>query len=211
MNFFPIPGRVIEPEWLDSLPADDPSACRSRRDLVLIDHLMGNTRWICRHLPPGNEIIELGAGSGRLAGAVSRRGHDVTAMDLAPAPPNLDRAIRWVAGDFFRNLHDHSATTVVGSLILHHFQNAELSRLGRLLNHRTRLVFAEPLRDALPLALSKLAAPFVGRVTRHDMPVSIRAGFLPGELAAALALGADWSIFESPGPFGSLRFLAWKN
>ncbi len=211
MIFFPIPDRIIEPEWLDSLPAGDPSACRSRRDLVVIDQLMGNTRWICRHLPPGNEIIELGAGSGRLARAVSRRGHDVTAMDLSPAPPNLARSIRWVAGDFFRNLSAHSAPTVVGSLILHHFRNAELNRLGRLLDHRTRLVFAEPLRDALPLTLSKLASPFVGRVTRHDMPVSIRAGFLPGELAAALALGPCWRISESPGPFGSLRFLAWKN
>ncbi len=211
MNFFPIPHRIIEPEWLDSLPADDPSARRSRRDLVLIDRLMGNTRWICRHLPPGNGIIELGAGNGRLARAASRRGHDVTAMDLAPAPPNLARPIRWVAGDFLRSLPDHSAPTVVGSLILHHFQNEELHRLGRLLDGRTRLVFAEPLRDALPLALSKLASPFVGRVTRHDMLVSIRAGFLPGELAAALALGPGWRISESPGPFGSLRFLAWKN
>src|ERR1041385_4869330 len=32
----------LEPEWLDSLPASDPKADRSRRDLRLLNVLMGN-------------------------------------------------------------------------------------------------------------------------------------------------------------------------
>ncbi len=34
--------RRVQPEWLDELPADDPRARRSRRDLARINALMGN-------------------------------------------------------------------------------------------------------------------------------------------------------------------------
>ena len=36
--------RVLEPEWLDALPHEDPRARRSRRDLVRVNALMGNDR-----------------------------------------------------------------------------------------------------------------------------------------------------------------------
>ena len=42
--------RTVIPELLDHLPADDPHAMRSRRDLRRINFLMGNERWIRRTL-----------------------------------------------------------------------------------------------------------------------------------------------------------------
>ena len=36
--------RRLEAEWLDVLPASDPRAARSRRDLVRVNALMGNAR-----------------------------------------------------------------------------------------------------------------------------------------------------------------------
>ena len=53
--------RQIVPEILDSLSGDDPGALRSRRDLRLINFLMGNERWILKQNHYGG-MIELGAG-----------------------------------------------------------------------------------------------------------------------------------------------------
>ena len=38
--------RVVIPELLDHLPADEPEALRSRRDLRRVNWLMGNERWL---------------------------------------------------------------------------------------------------------------------------------------------------------------------
>ena len=44
--------RVLEPEWLDELPPQDPRAVRSRADLRRVNWLMGNARLIARVLSP---------------------------------------------------------------------------------------------------------------------------------------------------------------
>ena len=73
------------------------------------------------------------------------------------------------------------------------------------------LIPRSPLRSPLPLAASALLFPLVGEVTRHDMPASIRAGFLPGEMAEALELDPkSWTIREVTTLSGSLRFTASK-
>lgn len=64
--------RVVEPEWLDHLPADDPRAIRSRGDLRRINRLMSATRLLGTALDPlldgrkNARIVELGAGDGSL-------------------------------------------------------------------------------------------------------------------------------------------------
>ena len=62
--------RVVEPEILDGLAADDPAAVASRRDLRLINRIMGNTRWLRRafmlKVRPQDLVVELGAGDGSL-------------------------------------------------------------------------------------------------------------------------------------------------
>lgn len=210
--------RILTPEILDSLDASDPRAIRSRRDLVFIDAFMGNSRWIAdsvaRCSVADGGVVELGAGDGRLCECFHRAlpSCEITGLDLISRPQKLSAGIRWMAGDFFKTLDSVSAGVCAGSLVLHHFSEEALSELGQRLARFSFLVFAEPLRSPLPLAASALVFPLVGEVTRHDMPASIRAGFLPGEIATALQLDPKlWAIHEVATLTGSLRFTASRN
>jgi len=206
--------RVVVPEILDSLPADDPEARRSRVDLRFVDVFLGNSRWILRRLRgDGNVrggVFELGAGEGILCGRVFREfpGAAVTGFDLCARPAGLPDGVGWVSGDFFGTLPAADGVCV-GSLVLHHFGAEALADLGERLAGFSSLVFSEPLRSRGPLWFSKVAAPIFGRVTRHDMAASIRAGFVRGELERFLKLDRGrWRIFETTTLRGSLRFHA---
>ena len=207
--------RVIIPEILDSLNPADPRAIRSRRDLRLIDHYLGNSRWIVRQLkkqtPPPARIIEIGAGEGALCRKVQTAlpASTVTGLDLIQRPATLPGSIQWIGGDFFQTLPKTDADACVGSLILHHFSEQALRDLGARLQSFRTLTICEPLRCRVPLFLSKLACPFMSEVTRHDMPASIRAGFRPGELSTLLGLDSKkWSLSESSHWRGALSLVA---
>ena len=81
----PVTSRIVQTELLDSLPHDHPDARRSRRDLCVINTLMGNHRWLARTLAacaaPGEAILEVGAGTGELALHLRRRGWHVDGLD----------------------------------------------------------------------------------------------------------------------------------
>ena len=198
--------RTVEPELLDALAADDPRAVRSRRDLRLINVLMGNERWILRQSLEGR-VIELGAGSGVLTKRLSAV-REVTGLDLQARPEGLD--LPWVAGDLFETLPSVEGETVVANLVLHHFEDADLVRLGGLLRGRRRLVAVEPWRSRLSLLEGRLLWPVVNGVTRHDMMTSIRAGFRKGELPRLLQLDDDWEWREEVSWLGGIRVLAWR-
>ena len=207
--------RVLLPEILDSLDPADPRAIRSRRDLRWIDLYLGNSRWMVSRLrtktPVPSRILEIGAGEGGLCRKINAAlpSSTVTGLDLLRRPANLPGDIGWVGGDFFQTLPGTGGDACVGSLILHHFPDPALRELGGCLRAFRTLAFCEPLRARLPLVFSALSSPFVGEVTRHDMPVSIRAGFRPGELPALLGLDPKiWKITESCHWRGALRLLA---
>ncbi|MBU6182215.1 MAG: hypothetical protein KGR46_05320 [Verrucomicrobia bacterium] len=208
--------RVVVPEILDSLPADDPEARRSRADLRVVDAFLGNSRWILRRLrADGNVrggVVELGAGEGNLCRRVFREfpGASVTGLDLCPRPAGIPDGVGWVRGDFFGAL-PAAGGVCMGSLVLHHFGEEALANLGARLVGFSSLVFSEPLRSRVPLWFSKVAAPVFGKVTRHDMAASIRAGFVRGELGRFLKLDRGrWKISEQATLRGSLRFHAVK-
>ena len=79
--------RVVKPELLDSLPANDPGAVGSRRDLQRLHKWMGHTRLMegaLRSIMNGEQprrIVDLGAGDGeftlRLARQLVPRWRDV--------------------------------------------------------------------------------------------------------------------------------------
>jgi hypothetical protein len=50
----------------------------------------------------------------------------------------------------------------------------------------------------------------INRITKHDMMVSIRAGFRNGELRKLLDLGDEWKWKEEVSLLGGLRVLAWR-
>ena len=130
--------------------------------------------------------------------------------DLAPRPTHLPTSIQWRQGDLFAAEDTLEGGTLVASLFLHHFHPPELERIGRMAERFDRLLFVEPHRDRLGLGLAHLLLPFVGRVTRHDMPVSIRAGFVPGELTERLRLGTAWEVEEKTTLRGALRYHATR-
>lgn len=207
--------RLLVPELLDSMDPADSRAIRSRLDLRLINAFLGNERWIAdqcrRHSPAIRGITELGAGEGHL----SKRLHGilptttVTGRDLRSRPDGLPSGIKWIEGDFFEMTDGSGEDACVGNLILHHFDSKELRILGERLRGLRLLVFCEPLRKVLPMTLARMVLPFAGEVTRHDMPASIRAGFLSGELPSLLGLDpAVWSIEEKESRRGSIRLVA---
>lgn len=197
--------RIVESEILDELPGDDPRALRSRRDLRLINCLMGNERWIERQVKAAGLVIELGAGDGALTRKLLKRGK-VTGLDLQPKPEGLPAD--WGKGDLFETLPKTPGETVVANLILHHFKDEKLRELGGLLKNRKRLVFVEPWRNRLALAEGRLLFPVINEVTRHDMMVSIRAGFVRGELPALLDPEGRWHWKEETSLLGGIRVLA---
>lgn len=203
--------RVVVPEILDELTSSDPRAMRSRRDLRMINALMGNERWIVSELKKRgrkDSVVELGAGRGELVNQLTGEGWPCRGYDLQPQPDSLHAQANWSQGNFFETLEKDSSPVVVGSLILHHFEETELLELGRLLEGRQFLVFAEPLRSLLPIIEGYALFPFVNDVTRHDMIVSIRAGFRKGELAQKLGLLVGWDWVETVTLRGGLRSVA---
>ena len=209
--------RVVIPELLDHLPADDPEARRSRRDLRRINFLMGNERWVCRTVSKfaaaaNRGIVELGAGDGILCNKLATRfpRARVSAYDLVPAP-ELNPRIEWQQGDVFKMPAPDPGGILVANLFLHHFEGAALTALGRWIGDFEVLVINEPDRARVPHLLGGLLHPWINRVTRHDMHVSIDAGFAAGEILEMLGLDPQaWQFRESSTWRGARRVLGWR-
>ncbi|MFD2257127.1 hypothetical protein ACFSSA_10595 [Luteolibacter algae] len=204
--------RKLTPELLDTLPHDDPGAICSRRDLVRINRFMGNDSWILRHLPQSpTSITEIGAGDGHLLKIISREFPEtpIRAYDLAPRPVGFPEKIEWVQGDLFKQPPAPKGGVLIANLFLHHFHPEQLTELGHWLENFDTILINEPLRSKLPLMMGKLAHPFIHPITRHDMHVSIEAGFVPNELASQLHLdGKGFIIKETSTWRGSIRVIA---
>jgi hypothetical protein len=190
--------RSLEPEWLDELPASDPRAERSRRDLRRINAIMGNARIIARHLGQARRIADLGGGDGSLL-----QGRDLEIT-------NVDRIHGLDAFEFLRH-PGKPLDAIVANLFLHHFDDARLRELLALAAQRAPLFIAcEPRRSAPALWASRLVG-LIGcnDVTRHDAVLSVRAGFAGKELSALWP--EDWLLTEKPaGPFSHL-FVAQRD
>ena len=211
--------RKVIPEILDHLPADDPEALRSRRDLRRINFLMGNERWVCRTVANHAEsasrgIVEIGAGDGILCGKLARQFPQaaVAAYDLAPRPVGLEPRVGWNRGDIFEAEIPETSGVLVANLFLHHFEGESLVRMGRWVRHFEVLILCEPDRARLPHVLGGLMHPWINRVTRHDMHVSISAGFRQGEIRRGMGLDADrWQSRESSTWRGARRVVFWRS
>lgn len=199
--------RVVEPELLDDLPGNDPRALRSRRDLRMINGIMGNDRWILKQILEGETMVELGAGAGVLTRKLLSKGR-VTGLDFLEKPKDLE--VEWSQGNLFQTMPKSEGETVVANMILHHFDDEGLEQLGKLIQSRKRLIAVEPYRSKNTLLRGKLIWPLVGSVTRHDMMVSIRAGFQTGEIQEALRLGSAWKWREEISMLGSIRVEACR-
>lgn len=214
--------RHLVPETLDALPAEDPAARRSRRDLRRINGLMaqaGIASGLVRAHGAGSarRIADLGCGDGigalrvlRRLGAPAGGGH-LTLVDARPAVADATRAalaeLGWeveiAAADVFAWLDGagDARDLIMTNLFLHHFEGEALAALmARCAAGAETFVATEPLRSRMALAGSRLVGLIgANAVTRHDAPASVRAGFAGAEL------GALWPgevLFEGRrGPF----------
>jgi SAM-dependent methyltransferase len=210
--------RILEPEWLDALPPYDTRAQRSRADLRRVNLIMGNVGHIARALPPSAlRVADLGAGDGSVMLRVARqlrRPGEVTLVDRAPcADLHEFERVRWRAKlacedalDFLRRPGPRF-DAIVANLFLHHFAPAPLRRLLELAAQRTSLFVAcEPQRSRFALQASRLLGLLgCNEVTRHDAPVSVRAGFAGRELSDSWPRQRGWQLAEGPArPFAHL-------
>ena len=192
----------------------------SRRELRRLNALMGNFRWIARvirrRLPGDGEVLEIGAGDGGLGlglmAEVPALASRYAGLDRAPRPPRWPATATWHQADLWSAAGESAvrgAVVIIANLILHHFSNEDLERLGSQFDRARLLVFNEPVRRPLHLWQGKLIAPFLNRVTRHDLPVSVRAGFVGDELAQVLALDPRrWEWTHTTTFTGGYRFVA---
>ena len=219
--------RSVTPELLDTLPAGDPRAIRSRRDLVLVNALMGNARAMAAALRAGKprRIAELGGGSGRVLANVAQglrvRGPvEAAIVDLNPCVDDVARKrfarMEWrvaaVRSDVFAWLDaqpDGAYDAMVANLFLHHFDDAALRRMLGLIARKSRaFVACEPLRTRFAERAAHLL-PLLGcnEVTRHDAVVSVRAGFIGREISA-LWPARGWTCEERRWGLFTQRFAA---
>lgn len=204
---------MVEPELLDELAFDDPEALRSRRDIRLINKLLGNLQWLRDQLERERPacVVELGAGDGGFLEALNGEGRRLTGVDLAPRPAALREEIEWVQGDARELLAGRGlgGSVVIANLLLHQFGEEDLRAMGRAMRESEAIFASEPLRSRRAVTGLSLLRPLVNRVTWHDGLVSIRAGFRPGELPPLLGLsGEEWEIEESCTLVGAYRLSA---
>lgn len=208
------PPRSHLPELLDA-PGHDPAELAANfRDIRRVNHLLGGTALILRHLPrllaavPDQPrpvtLLDLATGCADIPLAVAhwadRANQPVTIIASDASPDVLDLARRAVAGcpnielaEYDARavpLPDHSVDIVLCSLSLHHFSPDDAVRVLREMHRLGRTGFIlNDLRRGWPgYAAAWLAAHATtrNRLTRHDAPLSVRRAFTPPELAHLL-------------------------
>jgi hypothetical protein len=214
--------RTVHPEILDSLQPDDPAAIANRRDLRLINRIMGNFRWIARQartIRSEDQVIELGAGDGSLgswllAGGWLTQSHSYTGVDLWSRPTDWPRNWDWKQEDLLETEFAKGTTVLIANLILHQFVDQQLRRIGRSINEsRLRtLIIVEPSRRRFHLLMSRLLRVLGAHpITLQDARTSIRAGFAGDDLVVALGLDPDeWNICQSETLTGAQRYLCQR-
>ena len=224
--------RVVEPEILDELPAADPRAQASRRDLRRLNWWMGHAAIFAREWQralrtPPRRLVELGAGDGtlmlRLARRFARRwpGVEVTLVDRQPVVSSSTleafAALGWraepVAADVFDWLAQPVAARVDlmnANLFLHHFEPARLAGLLLAAAQRTNCFVAceTRRRETAPLAGRLCRLTGCTAVTCHDAVISVRAGFAGTELSELWPRAGGWSLRERAAGLFSHAFTA---
>lgn len=225
--------RSLHPELIDDLPPEHPGAIETRRDLRRINTLMGHTGILTRALKKTfpkkipARVAEIGAGDGAILLRVARRLarswynvdvalidlQDLLATDTKADFAGLNWGVRAVKGDVFQWLDETASEktdVVVANLVLHHFNEAQLTTLFSGVAKKTDVFIAvEPRRSAFPLFFARLLS-LIGcsPVTCHDAPISVQAGFKGRELSALWPRGRKWELIEHRTGLFSHLFIA---
>jgi hypothetical protein len=211
--------RVILPELLDGAP--DPEAIPSLRDLVRINRYLGGystlRSMLARVARPADRfsLLDVGAASGDMSARVlewyPRAG--ITAFDYKLNHLAAARCSKVVGDAFHLPFAPGSFDFVFCSLFLHHFENAAV--IGLLAEFRKT---ARQAVLAIDLERGPLAYHFIpatqwlfhwDRITMHDAPASVAAGFKQHELLSlAAAAGLVNASVRVRRPWGRLSLVA---
>ena len=227
--------RDVQPEWLDTLPADDPRARRSRADLRRINWVMaalGTLRGALDSVMPahaGTHLVELGAGDGSLMARLARQratrwpGLHVSLLDLQPVVATATQVaierhgwpVEVVRADAFAWLHEaprRPNEIIIANLFMHHFDSVQIKTLFAAIAARAfAFVCCEPRRSPIALLGSRcLIALGCNDVTRHDAVASVHAGFCGDELTQHWPHEVDWITDETSAGLFLHRFVAQR-
>ena len=201
-------------ELLDRDGHDPAELAANLRDIRTVNRLAGGAAVVLRHLPalaaavPRDrplQILDLATGSGDIPRDIvawaARQGRplQLTASDFSPAILDIARAhLAGLPGVSFARydardvpLPDGSFDIVLCSLALHHFAPADAARVLHEMGRLCRAGFIvndirrSPVGYIAAWAASRIATR--NRLTRHDMPLSVRRAYTPGELRGLLA------------------------
>jgi len=229
--------RLVLPEILDQLPANDPGAVQIRRDLKFINSFLPNARFVARSLAShyANEmpkvLLDIGGGDGtfmlRVAQRLAPRWQNVKVIlldqqDLVDSNTRdsfaaLNWKIEAVAADVFDFLAQTKASSLSGitaNLFLHHFQQEQLVHLlGHVARLTSLFVACEPRRAKLSLRLSQLAWVIgCNDLSCYDAAASALAGFRSNELSALWPSKQEWQLHErTVRPFSQFFVARRKN
>jgi SAM-dependent methyltransferase len=186
--------RVLKPEILDTLPAEEARA--SLADLVRINRRWGGhsslRKLIDETIPRDEEftVLDVGAASGDMGERFRRQrpGAKVTSLDYLESHLTPCVGPR-VAGDAFAlPFSPRSFDYVFCSQFLHHFSDSDVVRLlaGFAKVARKRVLVLDLLRNPLPYVFIASTRRLLGwhPVTVHDGKISVEAAFRARELAA---------------------------
>jgi SAM-dependent methyltransferase len=200
-------------ELLDRSGHDPFELAANLRDIRRVNRLGGGTRVIFRHLPrllasvpEGREvtILDLATGSGDIPHALlrwaRRRARPLRIVASDASDEILALAARHLAGSPEVTLARFDARTVplpddafdivLCSLALHHFPPTEAVAVLREMDRLGRHGFIlNDIRRGLPGFDAAWISSRLGtrnRLTRHDMPLSVRRAYTPTELESLL-------------------------
>lgn len=200
-------------ELLDEEEHDPGELAGNLHDIRAVNRLAGGAATVLRHLPElasrvprGRpvEILDLATGSGDIPLAVhdwaARSGRSMRLTVSDHSPQILAEARCTLAGipdvTFMVcdaravPLADDAFDIVLCSLSLHHFAPGDAVRVLREMDRLSRTGFiVNDIRRCVPGYLAAWAVSRVAtrnRLTRHDMPLSVRRAYTPRELGALL-------------------------
>ena len=212
-QFVQPPPRSDQTELLDEATLDPAELAENLRDIRRVNHLLGGTSTVLRHLPrllaavPAKAdvtVLDLATGSADIPLAIDRwaacRGRRVTivASDVSDAilaeagkqiagHPNITLA-RYDARQV--SLPDKQFDLVLCSLSLHHFPPDDTVQVLREMHRlaRTGFILNDLRRSRLGYVAAWVAARLTtrNRLTRNDAPLSVRRAYTMPELAELL-------------------------
>jgi len=211
------PGRLAGAIELMDLPNTDPAElAHTLADLAWINRWLGGLRLVRLHLAPFLQetagpirILDVGTGDADVPRAIAQWGRrtgvavDIEAIDHHEQIVRLARQasvsypeIHIRQGDAMALPYpERSFNIVLASLFLHHMEGeAQVHLLRELYRVTDQVVLVNDLRRGYwPFLVTWATLHLVSRsrLVHHDGPLSVRRGFLPGELLT-LAHRADW-------------------